>query len=234
MFGELMATTSVRASSVEPTQVLILANGTRLALRPLSAGDRDGVAALFARLSPESRYRRFLSPKRELTPRELSYLTDIDHLRHEAFAAVDQRDESIVGICRYAQCADRPGVADLAVEVADELQNMGIGTALARHTVHRARENGFALLTATTLWENRPARALLRRLEFRAHASDGREIELELNLDPTSDGLETPPAASPGNCPSRHSVELRIKAQAAGWFTPGLDVSTIRPAASHQ
>lgn len=164
MSVELIAATRVRASSAEPTDVLVLADGTRLALRPLGSDDRDGVAALFGRLSPESRYRRFLSPKRDLTPRELAYFTDIDHIRHEAFAAVDQCDGSIVGVCRYVHVADRPGgVADLAVEVADELQNMGIGTALARRTVQRARDNGFALLTATTLWENRPARALLRR-----------------------------------------------------------------------
>ena len=163
--------------------MLVLADGTRLRLRPLGAEDRDGFAALFARLSPESRYRRFLSPKRELTPRELSLLTDIDHVRHEAFAA------SISATARSsASAATRmrrsTGVADLAVEVADELQNMGIGTALARHTVQRARDNGFALLTATTLWANRPARALLRRFGFHAHASDGSEIELELKLDP--------------------------------------------------
>ena len=122
------------------------------------------MATLFARRS-ELRYRRFLSPKPELTPRELAFLTDIDHIHHEAFAAVDQRDGSIVGVCRYAHCADR-GESDVAGGVADELQNMGIGTALARRTVQRARDNGFALLTATTLRENRPARALLRRLDF--------------------------------------------------------------------
>jgi RimJ/RimL family protein N-acetyltransferase len=170
--------------------MLALADGTRLRLRPLGSDDRDGVAALFARLSPESRYRRFLSPKRELTPRELARLTDIDHLHHEAFAAIDQRDDSIVGVGRYVHIADRPGVADLAVEVTDELQNMGIGTALARHTVQRARDNGFALLTATTLSENRPARALLRRLKFRTHARHGSQIELELKLDPPSDRPE--------------------------------------------
>ena len=190
MVSELMAATSVRTSSAEPADVLTLADGTRLRLRPLGPDDRDGVAALFVRLSPESRYRRFLSPKRELTPRELAYLTDIDHLHHEALAAVDQRDDSIVGVGRYVHIADRPGVADLAVEVTDELQNMGIGTALARHTVQRARDNGFALLTATTLSENRPARALLRRLQFRAHARHGSQIVLELELEPPSDGPE--------------------------------------------
>jgi GNAT superfamily N-acetyltransferase len=139
---------------------LVLADGTRLVLRPLSTDDRAGLAALFDRLTPESRHRRFLSPKRESTPRELTYFTDIDHIRHEAIAAVDRRDGSIVGVARYVHEAGRPRIAAVAVEVADELQGMGVGTALARHTVRRARANGFALLTATTLWANRPARAL--------------------------------------------------------------------------
>ncbi len=194
MFLEPMASTSVRASWAGPTDVLVLADGTRLRLRPFGSEDRDGFAALFARLSPESRYRRFLSPKRELTPRELSDFTDTDHVGHAAFAAIDQRDGSIVGVGRYVHVADRPKVADLAIEVTDELQNMGIGTALIKHTVQRARENGFALLTATTLRENRPARALLRRFEFHAYASYGSEIELELKLDAPRDGPENTPA----------------------------------------
>ena len=61
---------------------------------------------------------------------------------------------------------------------------MGVGTELARRLVERARANGFTLLTATTLWENRPARVLMRRPGFRARASHGPEIELELELNP--------------------------------------------------
>jgi ribosomal protein S18 acetylase RimI-like enzyme len=144
---------------------------------------------MFARLSFESRRRRFLSAKPALTPRELVYLTDIDHVGHEAIAAVDQRDGSLVGVARYVRVADRVEVADMAIEVVDELQNMGIGTELARRVVERARVNGFALLTATTLWENRPARALLRRLQFHARASHGSEIDLELKLEPASEAL---------------------------------------------
>jgi RimJ/RimL family protein N-acetyltransferase len=177
-----MSATILRADCTAASNGLVLADGTRLRFRPIGPGDRDGLAALFTRLTPESRRRRFLSAKLELTPRELTYLTDIDHATHEAIAAVDQRDDSIVGVGRYAQFADRAGVADVAVEVADALQGIGIGTALARCTVLRARENGFTLLTATTLWENHPARALLRRLGFRARASHRGEIEFELEL----------------------------------------------------
>jgi len=164
------------------TDALVLADGSRLRFRRIDSGDCDGLAALFARLTPESRRRRFLSPKHELTPRELVYLTEIDHVNHEAIAAVDERDGSIVGVGRYAGLANRAGVAEVAVEVADELQGMGIGSALVRCTVARARENGFTLLTATTLWDNRPARALSRRIGFCARTRQRNEIKLEMTL----------------------------------------------------
>jgi acetyltransferase len=174
------------AAAEEPTDALLVADGRRLLLRAIGSDDRDQLAALFARLSPESRYRRFLSPKPEVTSREIERLANVDHTNHEAIGAVDPRDGSVVGVGRYVRYPDRPITADLAVEVADELQNLGIGTALARCVVHRARTNGFALLTATTLWENRPARALLRSLGFRARASRHGVIELELELRPPS------------------------------------------------
>ena len=178
------------AAAADPTDTLLVADGTRLLLRSIGSDDRDQVAALFARLSPESRYRRFLSPKPEVTPQEIERLTNVDHTNHEAIGAVDPRDGSIVGVGHYVRDPDRPITADLAVDVADELQNMGIGTTLAGSIVHRARANGFALLTAATLWENRPARALLRRLEFRTRASHGGVIELELELGPSGQPAE--------------------------------------------
>jgi GNAT superfamily N-acetyltransferase len=121
-----------------------------------------------------------------LTSRELVYLTDTDRFHHEAIAAVDPRDGSIVGVGRYVRYSDRPNVAEVALEVADDLQNMGIGTALATHIVQHARATGVALLTAGTLWDNGPARAMLRRFEFRARASQGSVIELDLELDSPS------------------------------------------------
>jgi RimJ/RimL family protein N-acetyltransferase len=151
-------------------------------VRPLEPSDRAGVWALFKRLSPESRHQRFLGPKPRLSEKELTYLTSVDHRRHEALAAIDRRDGSIVGVARYVQVPDRPAVADGAVAVADELQGRGIGTALVRCLIARARVNGFAVLTASTLWDNRPARALLRGSGFQARASQGAVIELELEL----------------------------------------------------
>jgi hypothetical protein len=53
---------------------------------------------------------------------------------------------------------------------------------LCEALIRRARANGVTVLTATMLWENRPARALARRVGFRARSSAGNEIELELAL----------------------------------------------------
>lgn len=174
----------VAETSIEAAEAVFLRDGRRIEVRQIGPGDREGLARLFARLSPESRHRRFLGPKTALTAAELTFLTDIDHVHHEAIAAIDKRDGSIVGVGRYVRHIDRVAAAELAVEVADEVQRMGLGTALAILIVQSARANGYTLLTATTLWENRPARTVLRRLGFRARASGGHEVEHELAVAP--------------------------------------------------
>jgi RimJ/RimL family protein N-acetyltransferase len=170
-----------RRTAADP---LLLADGRRLKIRPIERQDRDRLKGLLMRLTPESRYRRFFSPKPELTERELDYLVDIDHVHHEALAAVDETDGSFVAAARYVQLPDQPHTAEVAIEVADDTQRQGIGTELAIQTLQRARANGFTHATATTLHENAPARALLRALHFRRRSRDRHEIEFGLDLQP--------------------------------------------------
>jgi RimJ/RimL family protein N-acetyltransferase len=184
-FGQTKEARRAHAAEVArlPWDELVLDDGTHVRLRPLTPDDRDGLLALFHRLSEESRWRRFMSPKPTLAPRELDYMVDVGRVDHEAFAAVDERDGSLAGVARYVRHPGSETSAELAVEVADELQRRGIGTALCARVIERARENGFTVLTATALWTNQPARRLLRRLGFHACRSQGREIELALVLD---------------------------------------------------
>ena len=164
------------------TDAVAASKGARFSLRPLCPGDREALGTLFARLSPESRRRRFLIGKPKLSERELTYLTDVDHVRHEALAAIDRNDGSIVGVARYVRWPERAGAADTAIEIADELQRNGIGLMLAEALIRRACENGINVLTATTLCENSAARVLAHRVGFRARSSAGSEIDLELQL----------------------------------------------------
>jgi RimJ/RimL family protein N-acetyltransferase len=158
-------------------------DGATVRLRSLRPEDRDGMLDLLGRLSPDSIYRRFLSPKPRLTKRELEYLVNVDGSDHVAIGAVDPRQGRIVGVGRYIRDRNRPGVADVAIEVADDLHGRGIGTVLARRLVDHACAGGLSRLTAAALRENVPARALLRRLGFCAEASDGAVIDFELGLD---------------------------------------------------
>jgi RimJ/RimL family protein N-acetyltransferase len=164
----------------EHLEELLLTDGGHVRVRPIEPGDRQALVALFDRLSPESRHRRFLGPKPRLTESDLSYLTEIDHAGHEALAAIDE-DGAIVAVSRYARWHGRDDVAELAVAVADDLHGRGIGSALAARVVECARANGIARLTATTLAYNAPALALLRRLAFRVR-EHGYLIELDLDL----------------------------------------------------
>jgi len=92
-------------------------DGACLRVRPVTVADLDRLVAGFDRLSAESRYRRFLGPKPALSGAELTYLTDIDHRTHAAFAAVDERDGSFLGIARYAVSPGEPEstTADISV-----------------------------------------------------------------------------------------------------------------------
>lgn len=162
----------------------LLTDGTLIRIEPLRRGDRAAVTGLFARLSAESRLRRFLSPKSSLSDREVGFLTDVGRAEHTAMTAVDARGGAVLGIARYVEYEGRPGVADTAVAVADEVQRRGVGTALMLRLIACARANDMHLLTATTLWENRPARALMRTAGFQARSSCGAEIELALELRP--------------------------------------------------
>jgi len=155
--------------------------GIPVDVRPLTGADRDRLATAFARMSEQSRERRFLGPKPRLSAAELTYLTEIDHRQHEALAAIDPDDGRIVGVARYAAEPAEPGTADVALFVVDAWQGQGIGTMLGERLLQRADENGIARLAATTFADNRPARAVMRRLGFTAVGIGADVVEYERN-----------------------------------------------------
>ena len=161
---------------------MTLADGARLRVRPIVPADREPLADAFDRLSDGSRRQRFLGPKPRLSTRELDYLTDVDHVTHEALVAIDETTGEIVGIGRYATGSAGGAVADMALAVVDAWQRRGIGHALAVRLVDRARANGITRLTGTALADNLRVRSLLARLGFRVGAVSGGVVEVELDV----------------------------------------------------
>jgi RimJ/RimL family protein N-acetyltransferase len=161
---------------------MTLADGARLRVRPIVPADREPLADAFDRLSDRSRHQRFLAPKRRLSLRELDYLTDVDHVTHEALVAIDETTGEIVGIGRYATGSGGGVAADMALVVVDAWQRRGIGHGLAVRLVERACANGIERLIGTALADNVRVRALLERIGFRVAAVSNGVVEVALDV----------------------------------------------------
>jgi GNAT superfamily N-acetyltransferase len=135
-------------------------------VRPIEPADKPELAAAFSRLSPESRYRRFLSPNASLGEADLRYLTEVDHVDHEALVAVDPG-----------------GGQGIGVVVSDDRQGEGVGSLLLQRLAARARENGIERFSALILEENQPMLSLIRELgDVQLGERDSGAVQVEVKL----------------------------------------------------
>ena len=161
---------------------LRLRDGRVVDARPLERSDRAGLASAIRHLSDETRYLRFATAKPHLTKRELDFLVDVDHHRHEAILAVDPSTGRAVAVVRYVEVPGEAGVAEVAATVTDDWQGRGLGRALLVQLVARAREEGYSTLRASVVATNQRSIAMLRRAGFVPHSGGGIMREFELTL----------------------------------------------------
>jgi GNAT superfamily N-acetyltransferase len=133
---------------------IVLRDGSRVRLRQGHSSDKELLLRGFERLSPESRYRRFLAATPELREGTVRYLTEIDHHDHEAIAALDEKTGEGIGVARYVRDPQRRDVAEVAVTVIDDWQGKGVGTLLLEVLGARARAEGIHTFTALMLATN--------------------------------------------------------------------------------
>ena len=139
-----------------------------LQTRPIRPEDKLALANGLHRLSAESTYRRFLSPKPSFSAAELRYLTEVDGHDHVAIVVEDPDDPGeLIGVGRWVRLADDPRSAEIAITVADCWQQRGIGSMLARELADEARAHGISRFTATVAGENKPALRLLSKASDR-------------------------------------------------------------------
>jgi RimJ/RimL family protein N-acetyltransferase len=150
---------------------------------PLSVDDRGRFLGGVARLSPESVYKRFMTPVERLSESQLRYLLEVDHRSHEALMAVDEDSGDAVGVARFVRLPDRPEAAEAAVVVVDDWQGYGLGKALSRLLAERAVELGVERFEALLLVDNEPMMALLESLgPVRTVDRDEGTIAVEVEL----------------------------------------------------
>lgn len=149
-------------------------------IAPLDRADAgDVVDAVFAGLSPRSRYLRFHSPVPRLPPAVRTRLLDVDGRSHVAVVA--RACGVPVGVARAI--GNGNGGAELAVEVVDDWQRLGVGTRLLDALGAMADKQGHQELHGELLPENVAMQGLARKIApwARMHY-DGEVIQVTIPL----------------------------------------------------
>ena len=129
-------------------------------LRELDTSDGDVLDEVFAGMSDESRFLRYLTPMPTLHAQARRALTAVDGGTHVAVVAL--ADGKAIGLARFISLGRHR--AELAVEVVDAWQGRGVGTRLGLWIRDRAAALGYTELVAETSAGNGRAQALTRKV----------------------------------------------------------------------
>ncbi len=131
-------------------------DGLTVKIRPISPEDAELEQEFVRRLSPETKYFRFMNTLRELSPAQLVRLTQIDYDREMAFVALTEIEgkEIEVGVARYAMNPDGES-CEFAIVVADDWQGKGLARRLMGVIIDTARSRGIRYMNGDFLAENR-------------------------------------------------------------------------------
>jgi acyl-CoA synthetase (NDP forming)/RimJ/RimL family protein N-acetyltransferase len=171
---------------------VVLADGGTAHLRPIRANDAGLLREFYARLSPESIYYRFFSPRPRLTDGEVEHFTKVDY--DDRVALIATIGGAMVAVVRYDRIradGDRSQTAEVAFLVEDAHQGRGLASVLLEHIAAAARERGIARFVADVLPENRRMSKVFREAGYKAEQrfEDG-VLMLTLDLEPTETSRE--------------------------------------------
>ncbi len=153
---------------------ITLRDGRQATLRAVVETDATEIIQAFERLSPQSRYDRFMIHKKQLdeaaVQRAVHPQRGRDFVVVATISAADSID--IVGAAQYVQAGDA-GTCEFAITVADDWRGSGLATELMRSLVAQARRDGYEAMQGSVMAENGAMLALARRLDFRVEPVPG-------------------------------------------------------------
>jgi len=174
---------AIRAYPVELEQHVVL-QGRRILLRPIRPEDFAQHQSFLARVTAEDLRTRFFTAIRELPPRDLAHLTQIDYDREMALIAVaggEGGGDETLGVARA--CTDPDNVeAEFAVLVRSDLKGQGLGALLLEKLIHYCRGRGTQRMRGEALSENARMLTLAKELGFRLQPKGYGLVEMTLAL----------------------------------------------------
>ncbi|WP_423459696.1 GNAT family N-acetyltransferase [Ottowia sp. VDI28] len=161
-------------------QIWPLRGGGEYTVRPIHPGDAQMLQDLTKRLSPESRYFRFVSSMPELPPGMLSRFTLIDYDREMALCAVIKEEklgedgqqevsERFIAVSRYITNPDHTS-CEFSLVVDDAFAGQGLGTRMMHSIMDVARDRGLQEIVGMVLTSNGAMLKLMQSLGFSVKA----------------------------------------------------------------
>ena len=129
----------------------LLTDGSTVEIRPAGPRDADAVYQMHAALSPDNMYLRFFSLNPRAAQQEAARVSREPGPDHAALLA--WLGGRLVGVASYEPTA-KPGVAEIAFAVPDDMHRRGIATLLLEHLVSLAQRRGLQAFRADALAGN--------------------------------------------------------------------------------
>jgi RimJ/RimL family protein N-acetyltransferase len=179
-----------------------LRDGTEAFVVPLLPANREALEQEYERLSPETRFGRFLAVVPELSEKMLDLLVDdvdvIDHVALVLLILTKDGTELPLGLARMIRYPDDPTAADVAVTVVDDWQGRGVATALLE-VLMRQRPKGVERIVTVINADNAASLAMLRRLgDVRVSEPEAGTEQVVVELEDADDSRRVPDCGAGG------------------------------------
>jgi len=129
----------------------LLTDGSTVEVRAARGQDHEAVRAMHAAMAPENIYLRFFSMSPNAAEQEARRVCREPDSEHAALLA--WQGDRLVGVAAY-EFTGKPGVAEVAFAVPDDVHGRGVASLLLEHLVWLARQRDLRAFIAETLAEN--------------------------------------------------------------------------------
>jgi len=183
----LLQNNSIAVQAPPIPELVTLRDGDTVTIRPVRPDDAPRLQALFARLSPDTVFLRFLKHAKSLSDKDATHLASVDYQTQMALAATSKRcgEDCIIAVARYALIpSGEPGRADLAIVVQDQYQTLGLGTILLQRLAAYARMHGIRAFVANVYSGNTRVLQLLQHsdLPVKVMSRDQETVDVQIEL----------------------------------------------------
>ena len=164
-------------------KTFILKDGTQIEVRHLVESDRKYLKRGFALLGEESRHNRFLIHKKELSEKELDYLSQIDGKKHFALVAAVHKGPGVYeGVAVIRAFKTRDQEAELAITVLDKYQGLGVGNILMCEMIQLAKDLGYLNLVGEIEVSNKKMKGLIEKFQGKVNFKTQGIMEMNLPI----------------------------------------------------